>query len=186
MPKPGVLCGYVFFFLILATACSFNYGSVPQQDDEPNLLMEEVEYTRIVNGNPEIRIKAEEVRRYETKHIMEMADFSFEQYNTAPEGQKAIPGVNAWGRAGHVRLETDTNNFFMGGNITINVASEDIRMQTEDISWVNEDRSLNAPGAVHISRSSGTTLTGTGLSVDVRSRSWEFESAVAGSIVEDE
>ena len=184
MPDPSFTMSF-FFLLVLVTACSFNYDTVFQDDEEPNLVMEKVEYIRIVNGNPEIRVKAEKIRRYEAKHTMEMDDFSFEQYNAAPEGQEPIPDVNVWGKAGRARLETDTNNFFMSGDIVIDVASEDISIKTEELSWLDEERSLNAPGMVNISRSNGTILRGTGLSVDIRRRNWVFESAVEGSIIED-
>ena len=171
---------------ILITACSFNYDAVSQNDDDPNLVMENVEYVRITNGNPEVQVKAEELRRYEAKHILELDELSFEQFNAAPEGQKAIPDINARGKAGAARLETDTNNFLIHGDISIEVVSEDITLETPELSWQNKDRLLNAPGFVNVTRSDGTTLKGTGFSADVRNRSWEFESAVEGSVVEDE
>jgi len=177
-----ILAALVVF---LAAACSFNYDTASQNDDEANLVMETVEYTRIVNGNPEIRVTAREVRRYETKHVMEMDDFSFEQYNAAPAGARDH-AVNARGRAEKAVMETDTNNFFMGGGVNIEVISESIIIETEDVSWRDAERTLKAPGTVYITRSDGTTLTGTGFSADLSVRSWEFESAVEGSIVEDD
>ena len=173
-------------YIILISACSFSYDAFSENEDDPNLIMENVEYVRIVKGNPEIRVLAEEVRRYEAKHILEADNFSFEQYNAAPERQPAIPDVNAWGKAGKVRLETDTNNFSMAGKIAIDVVSEDISIKTEEVSWQDKERLLHAPGAVHITRSSGTSLEGSGLSVDARTRDWQFQSPVAGSIIEDD
>jgi len=173
------------FFVFLAAACSFNYDTAAQNDDDANLVMETVEYTRIVNGNPEIRVTAKEVRRYETKHVMEMDDFSFEQYNAAPAGAR-VHDVNARGRAEKAAMETDTNNFSMGGGVNIEVISESITIETEEVSWRDADRTLKAPGMVYITRSDGTTLTGAGFSADLSARTWEFESAVEGSIVEDD
>jgi len=188
--QPGFTIGsrYCFFplFLFLITACSFTYDTVSQNEDEPNLVIENAEYVRIANGNPEIRVKTEKLRRYEAKHTMELDGFSFEQYNTAPEGQEAIPDINARGKADMARMETDTNNVLIRGNISINVVSEDITLETSELSWQDKDRLLNAPGTVDITRSDGTTLKGEGFSADVRSRSWEFESAVEGSVVEKE
>ena len=179
-----VLCGCFFFLLISITACSFSYDTVTQNDDDPNLVMENTEYVRIVNGNPEIRVKTEELRRYEAKHIMELDEFSFEQYNSAPEGYNAIPDINARGKASRARMETDTNNATITGNISIEVVSEDITLETPELSWLDKNRLLGAPGLVNIRRGDGTTLKGTGFSADVRSRSWEFKSAVEGTVVE--
>ena len=171
---------------ILIAACSFDYDTVSQKDDDPNLIMENVEYVRITNGNPEVQVKADELRRYEAKHILELDEFSFEQFNAAPEGQEAIPDVNARGKAAAAHLETDTNNFVIRGGIAIEVVSEDITLETSELSLQNNDRLLNAPGFVHITRSDGTTLKGTGFSADVRKRNWEFESAVEGTVVDDD
>ena len=175
----------ILLCLFFSAACSFIYDTFPQNDDDPSMIMEDAEYVRMVNGNPEIRLTAEEIRRYEAKHTMELDNLSFEQYNAAPEGQEAIPGVNARGTAGLARMETDTGNVNMSGNVTIEVISEDFSMATAEVSWQDKERTLNAPGTVHITRSDGTTLNGTHLSADVRSRSWEFESTVEGSVVEN-
>ena len=175
-----VVCCLIFF------SCSFSYDTVTPNDEEPNLVMENAEYTRIVNGNPEIHLHAEEILHYEKKHSMELLQFSFEQYNAAPEGQKQIPDINAKGRAELARFETDTNNAFVEGNISIEVVSEDISITTSQLSWQNDERLISAPGLVSIIRSDGTTLKGTGFSANTRSRSWEFESQVEGSVVEDD
>jgi LPS export ABC transporter protein LptC len=169
---------------LLFTACSFNYDTVTQTYDGPNLIMNNAEYVRITNGNPEIHLKAEEIRQFEAKHTMELDKFSFEQYNAAPEGQKAIPDINTRGKAGFAQMETDTGNFSMKNDISIEVSSEDISLETAEMTWKNEDRTLAAPGQVSIQRSDGTTLTGADFSANARDRSWKFGSAVAGSIVE--
>ncbi|MDR2471240.1 MAG: LPS export ABC transporter periplasmic protein LptC [Treponema sp.] len=174
-----------YLFLLLG-ACSFDYDPAPERSDEPDLIMKDAEYVRVVNGNPEIRLKAEEVRRYESKHIMELDEFSFEQYNAAPEGYGTIPGVNVRGAAGAARVETDTGNASMSGGVSMEVISEDMNFETAAVSWQDKERILRAPGRVQIGRSDGTALSGTGFSADTRSRSWEFESAVEGIIVEEE
>ena len=170
---------------LFMAACSFSYDMYPQNDDDPNLVMENAEYVRMINGNPEIRLNAEEIRQYEVKHTMELDNFSFEQYNPAQEAQEEIPDINARGKAGLAHMETDTRNVFLSNGVTLEVVSEDFSMETAEISWQDKERLLNAPGSVHIRRSDGTTMQGTGFSADVRRRSWEFESMVEGTIIED-
>jgi LPS export ABC transporter protein LptC len=181
---PALLFSAFLFFLFLA--CSFDYGIPPENEDDPNLVLREAEYVRIGNGNPEIRVRAEEVRRYEKKHTMEMDTFSFEQFNAVPENYEKNPDMNASGNAAAARIETDTGNLSMTGGVSIQVVSEDISLETPEIFWVDSERLLTAPGELGIVRSDGTTLRGTGFSADLRRRSFEFESAVEGSIVEDE
>ena len=176
---------FTLLYTLLITACSFSYDTYPQNDDEPNLVMKNAEYVRITNGNPEIRVNAKEIRHYEAKHTMELDNFSFEQYNAAPEGQVKIPDINARGKADLAHMETDTGNFYLKGDVALEVVSEDFSMKTAEITWQDNERLLNAPGSVNLKRSNGTVIQGTGFSADVRSRNWEFESMVEGSIVED-
>lgn len=173
------------FFSFFLLSCSFNYDFFQKNEDDPNLVMENVEYVRIKNGNPEILVQAKEIRHNEAKHIIEIDNFSFNQYNSAPEGQEAISGINARGKADYARLKTNTGDIEMAGDVIIVVASEDFTMETSKISWEDNDRKLYAPGTVIIKQSNGTTLKGTGFSADARNRCWEFASAVEGLVVED-
>jgi len=172
--------------VFLTAACSFNYDTVSENSEDPDLIMRYAEYVRIENGNPVFKVNADEVRRYETKHSMELDNFSFDQYNSAPEDHEKIPEINVRGSAGKAQIETDTNNFIMSGGISLEVKSEDVILKTGDISWRDKERMLNAPGKLSITRSNGTTLEGVGFSVDTRKKSWEFESNVKGSIVDDD
>jgi len=175
----------LLFLAFLTAACSFDYDTQTGDDEDPDLIMTYAEYVRIENSNPVFKVDADEVRRYEAKHAMEMDNFAFEQYNTAPEDSEKIPNVNVRGFAGKARIETDTNNFSMSRGVYLEVSSEDVILETGDISWKDKERLLNAPGKLSITRSNGTTLAGVGFSVDARKRSWEFESDVEGSIVDD-
>jgi len=179
---PGLLLFPVFFIM----ACSFDYDTVNEDNQDPDLIMKTVEYVRIEDGNPIIRVRADEVRRYEARHTMELDLFYFHQFNAAPEDAKEIPDINVRGNAGNARIETDTNNFSMQNGVFFEVKSEDITLETEDLSWKDKERHLTAPGKLTITRSNGTTLEGMGFSADTRKKSWEFESDVEGSIVDDD
>jgi LPS export ABC transporter protein LptC len=168
------------------TSCSFDYDLPPADaGDIPDVAMENVEYVRMENGKPLVRLEAGEGRRYEKKHLMELADFSFEQYNSS-DGSAAEPEVNVKGSGGLAKVETDTGNFSIEGGVSIEVASEDIALTAESISWKNEERHLTAPDSVDVTRSDGTTFRGAGLSADIRARSWEFSGSVAGKMVDEE
>jgi len=167
-------------------ACSFEYDTVYEEDEDPDMIMDMVDYVRIEDGNPIIRLRADQVRRYESKHIMEMDLFNFNQFNAAPEDVKEIPDINVRGNGGNARIETDTNNFTMKNGVFFEVKSEDITLETEELSWQDSDRHLSAPGKLTITRSDGTTLEGTGFSAETRKKSWEFETDVEGSVVDDD
>jgi len=176
----------LLFPMLFVMACSFNYDTAYEEDGDPDMIMEMVEYVRIEDGNPVIRLRADEVRRYEARHIMEMDLFNFHQFNAAQEDVAEIPEVNVRGNAGKARIETDTNNFFMQNGVSFEVKSEDIILETEELSWQDSDRRLTAPGKLTITRSDGTILEGTSFSADTRKKSWEFETDVEGSVVDDD
>jgi len=179
----------IFVLLLLAlftAACSFDYDTQTGDEENPDLIMTYAEYVRIENGNPVFKVDADEVRRYEAKHAMELDNFAFNQYNTVPEDNEKIPDINVRGFAGKARIETDTNNFYMSRGVYLEVNSEDITLETGDISWKDNERLLNAPGKLSITRSNGTAMEGVGFSADARKKSWKFESDVKGSIVDDD
>lgn len=194
-PQPGLLKrlmrSALLLFLCLEAACSFDYDMVTGDAiNEPDIVMKTVDYVRMSDANPMVHFEAEEGRRYEEKHLMELDKFSFEQYNAAPPytGQEnpETPEVNVWGNGGLVRVQTDTGNLDISGGVAIKVASEDVAITTQSAAWRNKERMLTAPGEVDITRSNGTRLSGTGLSADIRRRSWQFDSSVFGDIVDEE
>jgi LPS export ABC transporter protein LptC len=180
---PGLFC---LFIALLTAACSFDYGSDAEDNNDPSMILTKTEYVRIRNGNPEARLRAEEVRQYEAKHSWELDGVSFEQFNAVPEGYGKIPDVNARGKAASAWMETDTGNFALSGGVVLEVVSEGIVMETREVFWQDEDRFLSAPEQLNIVRDDGTTLTGRGFSADIRRRTFEFESAAEGVVVDEE
>jgi hypothetical protein len=120
--------------LLSVLACSFDYGIPPDDTgNEPDIVMQDVEYVRMENSNPVARINAEEARRYEERHTMELDDFTFEQYNSSPPGSD--PDVNVSGRGGEARVQTDSGNLSMDGGFSITVKSEDISIDAKSLYW---------------------------------------------------
>jgi LPS export ABC transporter protein LptC len=184
--RRGIAAGLRALIPLLICACTFDYGlsSGGKADNEPDVVMKDVEYIRMVNAQPLVRLKADEVRRYEAKHAMELDNFSFEQFNAAPSGMEQTPEVNVQGSGKSASVQTDTGNLVMN-DVFVTVKSEEISLSTGSLSWNDKERQLLAPGMVTITRPNGTTLSGRGLSADTRRRSWQFEADVRGDIVED-
>ncbi|MDR2767947.1 MAG: LPS export ABC transporter periplasmic protein LptC [Treponema sp.] len=167
-------------------SCSFNYDNQTPDKDEPNLILDEVEYVRVQDGNPSIKLAAREVRRYEDKQLMEIDTLSFTQFDRAPAFSEKLPEVNAQGRAGAARVEMDTMNLSMNGGVEIEVISEDMKIVTAEVSWQDAERRLDAPGKIGITKSDGTALTGAGFSADIRRKTFEFASDVEGVTIDED
>ncbi|MDR1351769.1 MAG: LPS export ABC transporter periplasmic protein LptC, partial [Treponema sp.] len=167
--------------IMIFLACSFDYGEMSQDsEDQPDIIMQDVEYVRMRDGYPVVRFTAEEAQRFEKKQAMELDHFKFEQFETHADN------VNATGSAGLASIELDSGNIHMQGGVQIDVQSEDITIATTTLEWQDKERQLSTGEAeqVNITRSDGTSFTGWGFSADARRRSWEFKNGVEGTYVE--
>jgi LPS export ABC transporter protein LptC len=167
----------------LLFACSFDYGNMGGGDEnQPDLVMDNVEYVRIRSLDPQARLQAERVERYEKRRIMELRNFSFEQFDGHSET------VNAYGRAGRASYEIDSGDIRMDDGVLIEVDSEDIAIETVRIEWKDKDRTLSGGpnDEVHVYRENGTSFTGIGFQSNARSRTWSFNDTVIGTYIHDD
>jgi LPS export ABC transporter protein LptC len=172
------LCAFVLVF----ASCTFDYGaSSGEEGTRPDIEMGGVEYTRVRGGDPQVRFRAEKAERWEERQIMELEHFSFEQFSGDGE-------VNARGSAGTASVELDSGNIDLGNGVSMDVTSEDITIETERLGWKDSDRILSGPGngEVVITRPDGTLFQGSGITVNIRNRTWEFAGEVSGSYVQDD
>lgn len=161
-------------------ACSFDYGEGGGENrDLPDIIMKEVEYVRVRNGDPLVRFTAEYAERYEERQTMELKNFSFEQFEHQGED------INAVGRAGTASVELDSGNIRMREGVWIEVDSEDIFIETLGLDWEDKEKRLSAGvyEQVNMRRSDGTNFSGQGFSANIRERTWGFSSGIAGTYV---
>jgi LPS export ABC transporter protein LptC len=183
--KPQKLLRALLFCLTLFVfpRCTFDYGdAASENDDQADIVMGNLEYVRMRDGEPVVRFRAQQAERYENRQTMELQNFSFEQFYD--HGRE----VNATGSAGSGLVELDSGNIQLEQNIIIAVDSEDITIETESIFWEDEKRILtgNEDHPVDIQRSDGTVFSGRGFSADSRNRTWSFSGGVEGSYVDTE
>jgi LPS export ABC transporter protein LptC len=167
--------------LIALVACTFDYGDeMSAGNDDPDIVMRDVEYVRVRDGDPVVRFKAQLAERYETRQTMELQNFSFEQFYNHGEG------INATGKAGSAMVELSSGDLQLEKSIMISVESEDITIETDNLSWQDEKRILagKETDTVAIERSDGTLFSGQGFTADVRSRTWTFSGSVEGIFID--
>jgi LPS export ABC transporter protein LptC len=164
-------------------ACSFDYGQTePEAEDQPDVLMRQVEYVRVRDGDPTVRFQAELAERYEKRQTMELRNFSFEQFDTRA-GE-----VNAQGRAGAALMELDSGDVRLEDGVRLEIESEDITIETAGLDWKDKNRELLGEGEaeVNILRSDGTSFTGRGFSANARTRTWEFSAGAEGTYTHED
>ncbi|MDR2608344.1 MAG: LPS export ABC transporter periplasmic protein LptC [Treponema sp.] len=173
----------LFCLLFCFLACSFDYGDTGDLENErPDLVMNDVEYVRVRKGDPQVRFMAELVERYEDKQIVDLKNFSFEQFDRRGEE------INARGRAGTAEVELESGNVELGDGVQISVQSEDFTVETGRLHWHDKDRVLsgNPEDEVRILRENGTSFSGWGFSANARSRTWGFEGGLSGTYIHDD
>ncbi|GHV69572.1 hypothetical protein AGMMS49928_12300 [Spirochaetia bacterium] len=171
----GVFCSGI--------SCSFDYGSSGDGDeDQADVVMREVEYVRVRDGDPVVRFQAEQAERYEKRQTMELKNFSFEQF------EKSGEEINAQGRAGTASVELESGNINLNNGVHIEIDSEDIIIETRNLSWFDKEKELlgGENAEVKILRNDGTNFSGKGFSANARSRTWEFSSGVEGSYTHED
>ena len=181
IPNPKI----VFFALcsLLLAHCSFDYGNTGGGDKTlPDIVMDNVEYVRMRSLDPQARLQAERVERYEERGVMELRNFSFEQFGSHGEE------INAYGRAGSASYEIESGDIRMEDGVRLEVDSEDIAIETSWLEWKDNARTLTGgeEEEVHIYQENGTSFTGIGFQANARTRSWSFSDAVSGTYVNDD
>jgi len=174
---------YLLIFSLLLASCSFDYSDQTGSDKNlPDIVMENVEYVRVRSADPQARLQAERVERYEERRIMELRNFSFEQFGNHGEE------VNAYGIAGSASFEIDSGDIRMDNGVRIDVDSEELAIETRRLEWKDKDRLLTAgdQDEVNIYQENGTAFTGIGFHADARWRTWEFTGSVSGAYVHDD
>ncbi|MCL2127552.1 MAG: LPS export ABC transporter periplasmic protein LptC [Treponema sp.] len=169
--------------IALLPSCSFDYGNQESADkSQPDIVMDNVEYVRVRSADPQARLQAERVERYEERRIMELRNFSFEQFGNRGEE------VNAFGRAGSASFEIDSGDIRMDNGVRIDVESEDIAIETSWLEWKDKDRTLSGGNAdeVTVYQENGTVFSGIGFQADARRRTWEFSGSVSGTYIHDD
>ena len=171
------------FFFSLLISCSFDYGNQESSDNtQPDIVMDNVEYVRVRSSDPQARFQAEKVERFEERRIMELRNFSFEQFGNHGAD------INAYGRAGSGTIEMDSMDIRMNNQVRIEVESEDIAIETRWLEWRDKPRTLTGGESeeVNVYQENGTVITGTGFRADARLRTWEFSGFTAGTFIHDD
>jgi len=179
-PVHGIIC--ILFFLV-TLSCTFDYGEAESSERElPDLVMVNVEYIRVRSADPIAKVQAERVERYEKQGVMKLENFSFEQY-----GDKGHE-VNTQGGAGTASVDINSGDITMTNGVRLEVESEDIIIETNQLEWKDETHILSAGGEdeVDIYRENGTHFAGTGFTANARNRSFEFSGDVGGSFIQDD
>jgi len=178
--KYGAVCILIF---LITVSCTFDYGETESsENDQPDLVMINVEYIRVRSSDPIARVYAERAERYEKKGVMKLENLTFEQY-----GEKGSE-VNTMGSAGNASVDINSGDISMANGVRLEVESEDIIIETDQLDWKDETHILSTgkEDEVNIYRENGTHFIGIGLTADARHRTFEFSGDVSGTYIQED
>jgi len=184
--KNRFLFPLLFSFLlyaILLNACSFDYGAGDGSESKrPDIVMENIEYTRVRGGDLLARFRGEHAERWEDTQIMRITNFTFEQMEDKGET------VNVEGSAGAAEVQLESGDITLFDGVIIRIESEDVIINTDRINWKDKEKTISGDEGekVEIQRSDGTSFTGIGVFADIRSRTWRFSGGAEGTYVEED
>ena len=176
-------CAVCILIFLITVSCTFDYGETESSENEqPDLVMINVEYIRVRSADPIARVYAERAERYEKKGVMKLENFTFEQY-----GEKGSE-VNTMGSAGNASVDINSGDISMSDGVRLEVESEDIIIETNQLDWKDETHILSTgkEDEVNIYRENGTHFIGIGLTADARNRTFEFLSDVSGTYIQED
>ena len=175
------ILGVFYVVCIFFTACSFDYGQSNIDESRPDIIMRDVEYTRVRNGEAFVRFDSEYVERFENQRIMNLRNFTFEEFQNNE-------GNNTTGSAGEASIELDSGNIHLSGGVKIIVDSEDITIETGSLHWQDKQKQLTGglDEITEIRRSDGSGMSGRGFAADARERTWSFASGAEGVFIDDD
>jgi len=183
MTRAGAAAAAALFLpaALLLAACSFDYGdrNGAGRPRIPDVVMEDVQHVRVRSSEIQTRFSAERAERFEGIGIMELHNFSFEQFERGD--------VSASGWAGGASVELDSMDVFMDGGVRVELEAEEIAVETQALEWRDSQRLLlgGAGEEARIIRDDGTDIVGIGFRADARRREWEFSGPVAGVYVSE-
>jgi LPS export ABC transporter protein LptC len=167
---------------LLLSGCSFDYGSLSEESDStiPDLVMTDVEYVRVQDGKPVVRLQAAKISRYDKDKRMEVEFPRFAQY--AADGSEGSRGG-----ASSATVDIESGDVVLSGGVVLSVPGEDVHLETDRLDWLDKDRVLAGGDEVPllVKRGDGSYLSGPGFRVDSRSKRWSFSGAVSGTYVDE-
>ena len=159
--------------------CSLDYGAETSDElgpDTPELLLQGARHRSIADGRVVFRVDAARAEIHEGLGYTVLVDARFVEY--AKDGSVATEG-----RAERIRVDSETDDAEIEGDVVFTSAAEGATFSTTRLSWKAKERRLvgGDDALVVVSTDDGAEIRGAGFEADAARRAYRFGEAVAGS-----
>lgn len=172
-----LLC--IIIFLSSVFSCSMNYEDIEiaQElgNDIPDNVIENFSYTSVDNGNIIFRLYSKEAENYSQRNETILTKVVFREYNTKNE-------IVTEGTADRGLIHTDSDNAELTGSLIIYSAENEAEITADYLYWNDSEKTLKGSeeGYVKLLKNSGTRISGSGFTGDMRSKNFSFDKNVQG------
>ena len=173
----------LFSATVLLAACSFEYsdpGAFPDEllENIPETELADVTHTIVRDGRVVAEIRARHVWNFRRRAQTIFEDVRYTEYDAAGTAVTTGSAVRA-------AYYTERGDAILSGAIRLRSQTQGVRLKAVILRWDDERRRLvsSAEDTVELSRDDGSQVSGTGLEVDVRSKTIRFSGQVSGTLV---
>lgn len=164
-------------FIILLTSCSFINENEEQNDiiEHPDLILKDVSYTIKRDVNSSIKLASDQVEIYNKTNLTKAqnVDFIIEDDN----GESQITG-----KCDELEINTDNFDVKLKGNVIFKILNPVLEIYCDTLDWNNENSILNTQDEQIKVISDNSTIIGSGLSLNIDTRYFEFKEITKGEL----
>ncbi|MCK5672205.1 MAG: LPS export ABC transporter periplasmic protein LptC [Spirochaetales bacterium] len=166
-------------FISLFSSCSMQYDEIDLDkelgDNIPDNIIENFSYTSVDNGNIIFRMYSIKAENYSKRNETILNNIVFREYNLHNE-------IVTEGTAEKGLIHTDTDDAELTGSLIIYSTENEAEITADYLYWNDSEKTLTGSenGYVKLLKNSGTQITGTGFSGDMKSKKFIFENNVKG------
>jgi LPS export ABC transporter protein LptC len=172
-------------FISFCTACSLDYSEATIADESeseiPDTVLFDVTYTSVRNFHLLLQVEAESSKSYSNKNQAVLEKVQLTEYDS--QGN-----TTSTGRADQIIFNTENENADFTGDIYFHSKREEASIIAENFYWDSEKRRLTADpeDKVVVQQDSGSQITGTQFSADMKTNIITYESPVQGTFVTED
>lgn len=165
--------------IILLTSCSFINENEEQNDilEHPDLILEDVRYTIKRDVNSSIRLASDQVEIYNKTNLTKAqnVEFIIEDNN----GKTQVTG-----NCDEIEIDTENYDVKLKGNVIFKILDPVLEIYCDTLEWNNENSILNTSDEKVTVISDNSTIIGSGLSLNIDTRYFEFKKITKGELYE--
>jgi LPS export ABC transporter protein LptC len=166
-------------FIILLSSCSFL-----DEDEEskaaiehPDIILEDVNYiiNRDIDGT--INLVSSKIEIYNKRNLTIAENATFTVINTNGE-------IQVKGSCDNIEINNDTFNTVLKGNVNFSIIDPILNIVCDNLNWDNEKRIISTTDNQVTVDSDVGLLVGSGLSLNLDTRYFEFKELTKGELYE--